>query len=175
EQVSRWPLAKDDPSYFHLTNLGTSDYWGLSVELASAAGPISVSVARAADADAIVTSLLREFMFDVAWVSPLLMLATLGIGVFVVRNGLKPVRDISQRAAQIGPASRGKPAPGGRTAVGCPQSRRSTGGRGVPGCGAVPPPMPRTSCARHSPSSQVRSTRCKGTAISRSSEPTWRA
>src|SRR5262249_40362514 len=32
EQVSRWPLAKDDPIYFHLTNLGTSDYWGLSVE-----------------------------------------------------------------------------------------------------------------------------------------------
>src|SRR5262245_31482067 len=29
EQASRWPLAKDDPSYFHLTNLGTSDYWGL--------------------------------------------------------------------------------------------------------------------------------------------------
>ena len=105
EQASRWPLAKDDPSYFHLTNLGTSDYWGLSVELASAAGPVSVSVARAADADAIVTSLLREFVFDVAWISPLLMLATLGIGVFVVRNGLKPVRDISRRAAQIGPDS----------------------------------------------------------------------
>jgi len=103
EQVSRWPLAKDDPSYFHLTNMGTSDYWGLSVELPSAAGPVSVSVARTAGANAIVTSLLREFVFDVAWVSPLLMLATLAIGVFVVRSGLKPVRDISRRAAQIGP------------------------------------------------------------------------
>src|SRR5215467_8107435 len=103
EQVSRWPLAKDDPSYFHLTNLGTSDYWGLNVELSSAAGPLSVSVARTAGANAIVTSLLREFVFDVAWVSPVLMLATLGIGVFVIRGGLKPVRDISRRAAQIGP------------------------------------------------------------------------
>ena len=103
EQVTRWPLAKDDPSYFHLTNLGTSDYWGLSVELSSAAGPVSVSVARTADANAIVTALLQEFVFDVAWVSPVLMLATLGIGVFVVRSGLKPVRDISRRAAQIGP------------------------------------------------------------------------
>jgi two-component system, OmpR family, sensor histidine kinase TctE len=62
-----------------------------------------VSVARTAGANAIVTSLLREFVFDVVWVSPLLMLATLGIGVFVVRSGLKPVRDISRRAAQIGP------------------------------------------------------------------------
>jgi len=103
EQVSRWPLAKDDPSYFHITNLGTSDYWGLSVELSSAAGPVSVSVARTAGANAIVTSLLREFVFDVAWISPVLMLATLGIGVFVVRSGLKPVRDISRRAAEIGP------------------------------------------------------------------------
>src|SRR5262249_3511441 len=66
EQVSRWPLAKDDPSYFRLTNLGTSDYWGLSVELASAAGPVSVSVARTAGANAILTSLLRDFVFAVA-------------------------------------------------------------------------------------------------------------
>jgi signal transduction histidine kinase len=105
EQVTRWPLAKDDPSYFHLTNLGTSDYWGLTVELSSAAGPVSVAVARTAGANAIVTALLEEFVFDVAWVSPLLMVATLGIGVFVVRSGLKPVRDISQRAAQIGPGA----------------------------------------------------------------------
>src|SRR5262249_40210915 len=103
EQVSRWPLANDDPSYFHLTNLGSSDYWGLSVELSAAAGPVSVSVARTAGANAIVTSLLREFVFDIAWVSSLFMLATLGIGVLVIRGGLKPVRDISRRAAQIGP------------------------------------------------------------------------
>jgi signal transduction histidine kinase len=102
-QVAKWPLAKDDPSYFHLTNLGTSDYYGLSIELASSAGPVSVSVARAAGANALVSSLLREFVFDVAWVSPLLMVATLGIGVLVVRGGLKPVRDISDMAARIGP------------------------------------------------------------------------
>jgi two-component system, OmpR family, sensor histidine kinase TctE len=102
-QVSKWPLAKDDPTYFHLTNLGTSDYYGLSVELTSTAGPVSVSVARAAGANALVSSLLREFVFDVAWVSPLLMVATLAIGVLVVRSGLKPVRDISDMAARIGP------------------------------------------------------------------------
>jgi signal transduction histidine kinase len=101
--VSKWPLAKDDPSYFHLTDLGTREYYGLSVELASTAGPVSISVARAAGANTLVSSLLREFVFDVAWASPLLMLAMLGIGVFVVRSGLKPVRDISRMAAGIGP------------------------------------------------------------------------
>ena len=102
-QVSKWPPAKDDPSYFHLTNLGSGDYYGLSIELPSAAGPISVSVARAAGANALVSSLLREFVFDVAWVSPLLMAATLGIGIFVIRSGLKPVREISNMASGIGP------------------------------------------------------------------------
>src|SRR5262249_50488203 len=29
-QVAKWPKAEDEPSYFHLTNLGSSDYYGLS-------------------------------------------------------------------------------------------------------------------------------------------------
>src|SRR5262249_56309825 len=66
-------------------------------------GPLAMSVGGAAGADALVSSLLREFVFDVAWASPLLMLATLGIGVLVVRSGLQPVRDISRVAAGIGP------------------------------------------------------------------------
>jgi two-component system, OmpR family, sensor histidine kinase TctE len=103
DQVSKWPLAKDDASYFHLTSLGSTDYYGLSIELGSAAGPVSVSVARAAGANALVSSLLREFVFDVAWVSPLFMAATLGIAVFVLRSGLRPVREISRMAAGIGP------------------------------------------------------------------------
>jgi signal transduction histidine kinase len=105
EQVTKWPLAKDDPSYFHLSDLGASNYYGLSVELVSPAGPVSVSVARTAGANDLVSSLLREFVLDVAWVSPLLMAATLAIGVFVVRNGLKPVREISHLATGIGPSS----------------------------------------------------------------------
>jgi signal transduction histidine kinase len=105
EQVANWPLAKDDPSYFHLTNLGSTNYYGLSVELPSPAGPVSVSVARTAGANDLVSSLLREFVFDVAWVSPLFMLATLAIGILVVRGGLKPVREISRLAADIGPGS----------------------------------------------------------------------
>jgi hypothetical protein len=60
DQVVKWPLAKDDPSYFHLTNLGSTDYYGLSVELQSAAGPVSVPVARTAGANDLVSSLLSS-------------------------------------------------------------------------------------------------------------------
>ncbi len=105
EQVSKWPLARDDPSYFHLTNLGATDYYGLSVELGSAGGPVSISVARTAGANDLISSLLREFVVDVAWVSPLLMAATLTIGILVVGAGLRPVREISRMAAGIGPSS----------------------------------------------------------------------
>jgi hypothetical protein len=103
DRVLKWPLAKDDPSYFRLSNLGSTDYYGLSIELASSAGPVSVSVARATDANAIVRSLLREFVFDAAWVSPLLMIATLAIGILVIRRGFRPVLEISRMAARVGP------------------------------------------------------------------------
>jgi len=60
-------------------------------------------VAQAADTNVLVSALLREFVFDVAWVIPLLVLITLGIAVFVIRSGLKPIRDVSEMAARIGP------------------------------------------------------------------------
>jgi len=105
EQVAKWPLAKDEPSYFHLTNLGSTDYYGLSVELPSKAGPVSISVARTAGTNDLISSLLREFVSDIAWVSPLFMVATLAIAIFVIRGGLKPVREVSRMAADIGPSS----------------------------------------------------------------------
>jgi two-component system, OmpR family, sensor histidine kinase TctE len=103
ERVATWPLAKSEPAYFHLTNLGPFDYYGLSVELDSAVGPVSVWVARAAGSGALVHSLLQEFIYDVAWVSPLFMAATLAIGFLAIRSGFKPVENISRMAAAIGP------------------------------------------------------------------------
>src|SRR5262245_26965020 len=62
-----------------------------------------ISVARTEGSDDLIRSLLREFVLHAMWVSPLLMLATLAIGIFVIRNGLKPVREISRMASSIGP------------------------------------------------------------------------
>jgi len=102
-KVARWPAPTDDPAYFRLTDLGAPEYYGLSVELGSAAGPVWVSVAQAASANILIHSLLREFIFDVAWIIPLFMAATLAIGYLAIRRGLKPVEEISRRAAAIGP------------------------------------------------------------------------
>ena len=103
ERVANWPAAKAEPSYFRLTDLSSEDVQGLSIALPTAAGPMWISVARTDGSNALIHSLLREFVSDVLWVSPLFMLATLAIGIFVIRIGLKPVREISRMAASIGP------------------------------------------------------------------------
>jgi len=103
ERVSNWPPAKAEPSYFRLTDLSSEDVQGLTIALPTVAGPMWISVARTDGSSALIHSLLREFVSDVVWVSPLFMLATLAIGIFAIRNGLKPVREISRMAASIGP------------------------------------------------------------------------
>src|SRR5262249_8680602 len=84
-------------------DFGSEKLYGLNIALQTAAGQMWISVARTEGSDAIIKSILREFVFNAIWVSPLLMLATLTIGIFVIRNGLKPLREISRMAASIGP------------------------------------------------------------------------
>src|SRR5258706_32020 len=59
--VSGWPKAGEDPSYFRLEQFGSTsqDYYGLTAKFDSPAGPLSVTVARAATSDALVHSVLR--------------------------------------------------------------------------------------------------------------------
>lgn len=105
--VEHWPNATDDPSYFHLEGFGDlpRSFYGLGMSFDSAAGPLSIWVAQAAGANALVHSLLQEFVLDVAWVLPLFILLTLAIGVFAIRSALKPIREVSEIAAAIGPST----------------------------------------------------------------------
>jgi signal transduction histidine kinase len=105
--VERWPTPSDDPSYFHLPEIAgkARDYYGLGVTLDSAAGPVSIWVARAGDANALVHALLQEFVVDVAWVIPIFMLLTLAVAVLATRGTLRPVREVSKIAATIGPGT----------------------------------------------------------------------
>jgi signal transduction histidine kinase len=105
--VEHWPTPPDDPSYFHLAGIdgNARDYYGLGITLDSAAGPISIWVARAAGANAFVHSLLQEFAVDIAWVIPLFMLLVLAVAVLGIRSAIKPIREVSDIAAAIGPAS----------------------------------------------------------------------
>ena len=105
--AERWPAPTDDPSYFHLPGLAgkTQDYYGLGIGLDSAAGPLSIWVARAAGATALVHSLLEEFVLDIAWVIPLFMLLALGVAILAIRSTLRPIREVSEIAASIGPST----------------------------------------------------------------------
>jgi two-component system, OmpR family, sensor histidine kinase TctE len=64
DRVSKWPPAADEPSYFRLSGVGPDDflsetYYGLSIALQTAAGPMWITVARAEGSDALIRSLLR--------------------------------------------------------------------------------------------------------------------
>jgi two-component system, OmpR family, sensor histidine kinase TctE len=107
EIAAKWPLPSDEPSYFSLRDFGPASqaYHGLSITIDSPAGPVAVAVARATGANVLASALLREFITDVAWVVPLLVVVTVGVGILVIRRGLEPVREISEIAARIGPAA----------------------------------------------------------------------
>jgi two-component system, OmpR family, sensor histidine kinase TctE len=107
EVAAKWPVGTDEPSYFRLKDFGPEEreYYGLTVVQGSAAGPLSISVARAADADVLVHSLLREFVLDVGWIIPLLVFATLAVGILAIQRAFKPLAEVSQMAAAIGPST----------------------------------------------------------------------
>ena len=105
--VARWPPADSEPSYFRLSNFGPSaqDYSGVSIRLDSAAGPLSVMVAEASGGDPLVHSILREFVFDIAWYVPPFVAVALLLAAYSVRRSLLPLRAASAQASAIGPES----------------------------------------------------------------------
>jgi signal transduction histidine kinase len=105
--VSGWPAAGAEPSYFKLERFGRAEqsYYGFTKKVDSRTGSLSVTVARAADASEFVHAVLREFVLDIAWIIPIVVGATLLIGVLGIRRGLRPLRLASARAAAIDPSS----------------------------------------------------------------------
>jgi two-component system, OmpR family, sensor histidine kinase TctE len=105
--IARWPQADSEPSYFRLSKFGPleRDYSGVSVRLDSAAGPLSVLVAEVSGGNQLVHSILREFVFDIAWYVPPFVALALLLATFSVRRSLLPLRKASAQASAIGPGS----------------------------------------------------------------------
>ena len=74
-------------------------------KLDSAAGPLSVLAAEASGSDQLIHSILREFVFDIAWYVPLFVALALLLAAFSVRRSLLPLRTASAQASVIGPGS----------------------------------------------------------------------
>ena len=91
--VARWPPADSEPNYFRLDNFGSSarNYSGVSIRLDSAAGPISVTAAEASGSAQLVHSILREFVFDIAWYVPPFVAIALLLAAYSVRTSLLPL------------------------------------------------------------------------------------
>ena len=91
--LAEGPPASAAPRYFRLEGFGPTgqDYYGLAMRADTEAGPVTLAVARASDADELAHALLEEFVLDVAWIIPLFAAATLAVGVWSIRRGLRPV------------------------------------------------------------------------------------
>ena len=105
--TARWPQADTEPSYFRLSKFGPleRDYSGVSIRLDSAAGPLSVLVAEVSGGNQLVHSILREFVFDIAWYVPPFVALALLLATLSVRRSLLPLRAASAQASAIGPGS----------------------------------------------------------------------
>jgi len=113
--IARSPPADSEPSYFQLSHFGPlgQNYSGVGTRLDSAAGPLSVIVAQVSGGDQLVHSILREFVFDIAWyVLPFVALALL-LAAYSVRRSLLPLRGCRLRRAPSGRdrSRRGYPRP----------------------------------------------------------------
>lgn len=101
------PLAREEPAFFRIGRAGPvgRDLAGLVIKLESGVGPLIVAVATAPEASQFVHAVLREFVFDIAWILPAVLAVTLVIAILVVRRGLRPVRDASALAQRIEPGT----------------------------------------------------------------------
>ena len=106
-EVGRWPPADGHRHPFQLDDFGPTrqDYNGLTVRVDSAAGPLSMTVAAASDAEDLAKDLVRRFLLDLAWAVPLFAAAMLAIAAWSIRRSLRPVHAASERAAAIGPVA----------------------------------------------------------------------
>jgi signal transduction histidine kinase len=104
ELVAGWPSTPSEPVRFDVRlDTEPGDFDGLSINRDTAAGLVSVSVGRSSAGASALYSLMRKFIHDTMWAVSTLVLAALVVGILGVRSGLKPVRNISEMAAAIGP------------------------------------------------------------------------
>ena len=100
------PPARRRPDYFLLESFGdpARDYYGLELRERSPGGPVSVLVAEPDDAeDELLNALLGEIALEAAWIIPIFFGATLLVGVYAIRGGLRPLRESARQAATIKP------------------------------------------------------------------------
>ena len=67
--------------------------------------------------DVYVDSLVKEFIEHIGWTLPVILLVALLISIWTIRSSLRPIKDLSDRALLIGPATRDLRLPTGEVAV----------------------------------------------------------
>lgn len=105
--VATWPHATDDPTFFRLKQFGprSHDYYGVTRLVEANGETATIAVADIAGGDEFIHAVLQEFVFDIAWIIPVVFGLTLAVAIFALRQGLRPLRSLSSMAARIGPTT----------------------------------------------------------------------
>lgn len=103
--VATWPRATDESTYFHLAayGAGAHDYDGLARLVDAKGEQVTIAVAEISGGNAFIHAVLKEFVFDIAWIIPIVFALTLVVAIFAIRHGLGPLRSLSAMAGHIGP------------------------------------------------------------------------
>jgi signal transduction histidine kinase len=107
--TASWPLGTEDAVFFRLKAFGPAgqNYRGLVRLRESIAGPVTVFAGTAAGDDRFIQTVLKEFLFSVAWIIPVVDGLVLLVAIVGLRHGLRSLRYISNAAARIGPREAG--------------------------------------------------------------------
>jgi signal transduction histidine kinase len=107
--MASWPPATESATFFRLTAFGQAgrNYNGITRLVSSVSGPVMVSVATAGDDDHFTRTVVKEFLFEIAWIIPLVDGIVLFVAILGLRRGLRSLQHISTIAAGIGPRDAG--------------------------------------------------------------------
>jgi two-component system, OmpR family, sensor histidine kinase TctE len=96
------PYRPRDPGFFRVPPADAYPEGVLGVLVRDGSWRVVVAQAHEQQ-EGLVESLLREFLFSALWLLVPMALVTVGIAVFTVRHGLRPLREASAAAARVGP------------------------------------------------------------------------
>jgi two-component system, OmpR family, sensor histidine kinase TctE len=107
--AAAWPAVTGEAVFFRLKTFGPAgqNYNGITRPAGSTSGPIAISVATAGGDDHFTRTVLKEFLFEIAWIIPVVDGIVLLVAILGLRHGLRSLHAISQAASRIGPADAG--------------------------------------------------------------------
>ncbi|MGA7325828.1 MAG: ATP-binding protein [Rhodomicrobium sp.] len=107
--TASWPLGREEADVFRLKAFGPANrnYRGIVRLGETSVGQVTVSIATAGDDEHFISAVLKEFLFGIAWLIPVVDGLVLLVAIAGLRYGLRSLHQVSAAASRIGPHDSG--------------------------------------------------------------------